>query len=94
MRAVLLAAVVLGGVGPAMAEPAPLNRLPTFQECNALGWIRGVHNEMTEATAGVAGELELWMAQCLKGQVPFDVRADDGDLPVRTSLPPRPPRRG
>lgn len=95
MRAVLVAAVMLGGLVPAVAEPAPVGRLPTFQECNALGWVRGVHNEMTEATAGVAGELELWMAQCLKGQIPFDHKAQEVDLPEITKLPaPKPRKRG
>lgn len=95
MRTVLVAAVMLGGLAPAMAEPASPGRLPTFQECNALGWVRGVHNEMTDATAGVAGELELWMAQCLKGEIPFDHKAQEGDLPAITKLPaPKPPKRG
>lgn len=37
---------------------------PSFNDCLRLGWTRGVHVE-------IDGELNAWMAVCLKGEVPF-----------------------
>jgi len=83
-KLVLGAAIVFAAVMSAAAEDAddrllPLfsgeldpalefefHNPPTYNDCVRLGWTRGVHVE-------IEGELESWMAICLKGEVPFSL---------------------
>jgi hypothetical protein len=69
MRYVMAAALALTvSAAPAFAEkrlqPAPVERLPTFDDCFRLAWVRGVHVER--------GELEAFNEECMANRVPFE----------------------
>jgi len=55
-------AILMGELDPALERE--YSNPPTFGDCYRLGWIRGVHFE-------IHGEQEVWMKQCLAGNVPF-----------------------